>query len=91
MADEIKEMQVKESKDFKPDTAVAGDTFRTSDGKVFKLIAADPNELPEPQYWGLKYRDLNGRTWARLFNSPAEAEDFIAGNGYTQLALIELI
>lgn len=66
------------------------DLIKTADGRVFKLVAADPNDVPAPQFWALRYHDQNGREWARFHNSQKEAVDFAVNNGYIVLALVQI-
>lgn len=89
MADEA--IAVKEAGTFDADKAIAGDIFKTTDGKVFKVVPVEPSELPEPEFWACVYADIDGRKWSRFFNSQAEHDAFISGNpGYVSIALQRL-
>lgn len=79
-----------EAKDFDAEKAQVDDKFVTSDGKVFKVVPVDVNELPEPEYWACVYKDQDGVKWARFFNSQAEHDAFMSANNYESVNLVKI-
>lgn len=84
------EIVVKDAAEFVAAEAIAGDAFKTSDGRILRLVAVDPNDTPDPEFWACVYADAVGRKWSRFFSSQAEHDTFIATNGYASIDLHQM-